>query len=478
MKNEDEDGKASLCSQFWLPSFNVNGEERRHKAAFRRRTISPDDVPNFDRLYNLLRATKLPSYWIVKPQRNTYVSRGMHLSRLGASDVTSPKKFERWIEKNLLDKACWTNYDKIRCDRRKMTFQAYNHNPLLARNRKFDMRLWLLIASVDPLRVYMMRHAYPKIAPRPFDLEDLDDQCRHIRTLMDPNCDTIPDEFFAYFPHGYPKATASPVFFEALDGDESWVDKETWWNAKVWPAIELQFAKVLMLVRPSLLKLAKEAEAAELAAQPDEPHKRHRRWTLLSPDIALDQAGHVFIEEINTNGAIVGTHLRDGGFADLFHDDGYLRDMFRLLGADGHPRQARYNASLDDALDRFCRDRPEPCTAAQIAHLRLTVHEEAHAGNHWYRVFPPQPCWPDHNVEEIPHPCLPADDDDPAAAWWWPEQARLPPAMRRAMEETPADAVVRDFLATTDTAQIHGIRQVPGHARWPARSWLGVSAEP
>lgn len=355
------------------------------------RRIAVDDVPQFDRLFDILRLSRLPSWWIVKPQRNTYESRGMHLSKLAERDLESKHALHKWIERSTMDPACGIKYDKIRCDRRKMTFQFYVDRPLLANGRKFDLRLWLVITSLDPLRVFIMRHAYPKIASRVFDMDDAQDQCRHIRMLMDPTCVSTPDHFFENFggSAGYPKSTASPIFFDYLDGFDSndspnWTDVETWWNRKVWPSIELAFSKIVMLVRATLVKLEKAAESKELNGEPSKVHRSHRRFGLLSPDIAVDRDGNVFIEEINTNGNIMGTHLRNGGSDDLFADDGYLHHLFLLLGTNGHPRQAEYNANLNHAVDKFCNSRDEPCTESQKVQLRLAVHEEAHAGSHWY----------------------------------------------------------------------------------------------
>ncbi|KAJ8602352.1 hypothetical protein CTAYLR_004237 [Chrysophaeum taylorii] len=466
--------KAPLCSKLWLPSFNVNGEERKFKEAFRKRKISAEDVPNFDQLFEILSRSKkkLPSYWIVKPQRNTYESRGMHLTKLAARDVASKQALLRWVERSVMDKTCSTNYEKFRCDRRKMSFQYYVDEPLLIKGHKFDVRLWLVITSIDPLRVFVTRHAYPKIASRAFDLDDLGDQCRHIRMLMDPHCDTNPDEFLATFENSaYPKTTASPVFFRAVN--DSWVDAEAWWHETVWPAVESAFTKIFMLVRPSLLKLEKAAESRELEEYGTERHRAHRRFGLLSPDLAIDKHGRPFVEEINTNGMIMGTHLRDGGLNDLFTDDGYLRHLFMLLGANGHPDQVRYNASLEAAIDAFCDARHEPCSDAHKGHLRLSVHEEAHAGPHWYRLYPPIPCFGASCAATTEE-----EEEEDGGASWWPQQARVTGEMRRAMQETPLDVLLREFQQNTDTSKIHGVPQVPGHGRWAPRTYAGLSASP
>ena len=42
--------------------------------------------------------------------------------------------------------------------------QEYVKHPLLYRGRKFDLRVWAVITSIDPLRIYLLDHAFPKVA--------------------------------------------------------------------------------------------------------------------------------------------------------------------------------------------------------------------------------------------------------------------------------------------------------------------------
>ena len=60
--------------------------------------------------------------------------------------------------------------------------QKYIEKPLLLRNgsdkqdlRKFDIRQWVLVTSVDPLEVYVYRDAYLRICGAPFDITQFED---------------------------------------------------------------------------------------------------------------------------------------------------------------------------------------------------------------------------------------------------------------------------------------------------------------
>ena len=103
----------------------------------------------------------------------------------------------------------------------------------------------------------------------------------------------------------------------------------------------------------------------------------------------------------------------------------------------------------------------------RAAAIRLTVHEEAHSGKHWYRLYPPIPC----HAKRHGHIC-----DTDHDGQWWPEQHRVTGEMRAAMRETDLDLAVRKFLVDVDTEAIHNHAQVPGHGRWYPRIYQNLYA--
>uniref|UniRef100_A0A7S0TCK6 Tubulin--tyrosine ligase-like protein 9 n=1 Tax=Chrysocystis fragilis TaxID=1411660 RepID=A0A7S0TCK6_9STRA len=478
-----------LCPNAWLPSFNVFGDENERSDKFRRNVVTKHEVPYFDRLFALARGAAAPTWWIVKPQKGTFLSRGMHLSLLTTSDVNSRNAMLSWIANNVVEPGCKERkVDRVTCARRMVTFQIYVHKPALFHDRKFDMRFWVVVASVDPLRLYLLRHAYPKIASKPFsaDPATLGDQCMHIKMLLDPSCNVTLRAFVSKFPYGFPRSTASPVFFQGLSfpallrqraayagtsphkyrhdraRPRDWPLKEQFWSRHVWPAVEKALAKVVMLVRANL--------SAAATRSP------YRTFALLSPDLTLDDKGHVYIEEVNTNGLVMGTHAASGGAGNLFFDNAYVRGFLRLVGADGYPRAPDYAPALDAAITAFCNAsaaNARGCTPRATRAMATAVHEEAHAGRHYYRIYPPISCF-----ERDPRsPCRASSSnaaDDPDTPHHWPNQALFTDAEYAAMPESSLDKIVRRFLTTTDTQLIHGVPQVPGHARWPPRELDGA----
>eukprot|EP00929_Paragymnodinium_shiwhaense_P057357 TRINITY_DN28705_c0_g2_i1.p1 TRINITY_DN28705_c0_g2~~TRINITY_DN28705_c0_g2_i1.p1 ORF type:complete len:637 (+),score=115.52 TRINITY_DN28705_c0_g2_i1:68-1912(+) len=58
--------------------------------------------------------------------------------------------------------------------------QKYLERPLLLRGRKFDLRQWVLVTSVQPLQAYIFSEPYLRMCGREYDDADLGDVSRHL----------------------------------------------------------------------------------------------------------------------------------------------------------------------------------------------------------------------------------------------------------------------------------------------------------
>jgi len=92
--------------------------------------------------------------WLVKPDRLSR-GRGIHFF----------KEVESLSEKDIITK--------------------YIANPLLIDQKKFDIRIYVLVTGHDPLKIYMYKDGFARISTEPFnlDLEDLGNLYRHLTNV-------------------------------------------------------------------------------------------------------------------------------------------------------------------------------------------------------------------------------------------------------------------------------------------------------
>ena len=62
----------------------------------------------------------------------------------------------------------------------KFMVQDYLDDPHLINDRKYVLRLYVLVSSIEPLRVYIYDEGFAKLASDPYDLDDLDNPFAHL----------------------------------------------------------------------------------------------------------------------------------------------------------------------------------------------------------------------------------------------------------------------------------------------------------
>ncbi|KAH8269751.1 hypothetical protein KR018_009821 [Drosophila ironensis] len=113
--------------------------------------IMPDDLENLRQVWpkNASKLTK----WIVKPPAS---ARGTGI---------------RIVNK-------WSQFPKDR----PLVVQKYIERPLLINDNKFDMRLYVVLTSINPLRIYMYKDGLARFASVKYssELSNLDERCMHL----------------------------------------------------------------------------------------------------------------------------------------------------------------------------------------------------------------------------------------------------------------------------------------------------------
>ncbi len=58
--------------------------------------------------------------------------------------------------------------------------QKYMERPLLCYGKKFDMRQWVLVTSMNPLKIWLFQEPYIRFAPIKYDLNKIHNNFIHL----------------------------------------------------------------------------------------------------------------------------------------------------------------------------------------------------------------------------------------------------------------------------------------------------------
>jgi len=271
-----------------------------------------------------------------------------------------------WIRK---DKAVWgsqgvsiVSSTKALPQESSFLLQLYVSRPLLWNGHKHDLRLWALITCAAPLRLYLLQDGWARMAARPWageaalgDAAKLKDDCMHLTATYCPDEPhtslRIVRTNLARYRDGLGAGGAGGGFARAL-----------------WPRVERAVLRTVLMARP----LLRAYEAGLLRRG----GRAYRRFAFLSYDAIIDADGRAWVEEVNTNGFLMGTRIPRGW--------DYTLDAMRLLGVGGYASRP-YQPRLDAEIARFCA--AERCADDEAAALQDLVDESEHAGQ-FARVYP------------------------------------------------------------------------------------------
>ena len=342
-----------------------------------------------------------PSAWIVKPQRR-YLSLGMHLAVLRESDAASLDTLAAWLSREVPVEEKLPHYRTKQPG--EFTLQQYVSRPARLDKRKFDLRVWVLITSLEPLTVFMLDVAFPKISvvdytawDFPANRSTVNEKCMHVQLMAAEVCVKKIEDARHMYPYAYPGVTRPDVhgkvggrsFFEnlRLDDNDLLGGEEAWreWQERLWPELEALIMRPLLLAKPALHK----HEARIYGEFDGDLSRKYHRVALVSPDVIYDADAKTWtLEEINTNG-LFQLGVDDGGSS--FHvDEGYTEAWLQMSGVDEFPNSHKYGKVLEERLNAFCES--EGCTEWDRSVLMRSAHATAHVNSGWYRVWPPYDC--------------------------------------------------------------------------------------
>tara|TARA_B110001452_G_scaffold226673_1_gene201176 strand:+ start:831 stop:2162 length:1332 start_codon:yes stop_codon:yes gene_type:complete len=298
-----------------------------------------------------------PQLWILKAQQS-FNQVGISMISVSDDDLVDDAATLEWMKKEIPD-GTWT-------------LQEYVMQPAKYGERKFDMRVWAMITSTDPLRIVLNRKFMPKISTKHYStsIDTMKDSCMHFKMPMGTECKK------EFLPDPYPEHTCKSMFYRNVKFERPVFDTAEFWNRVVVPQVERVITLVVLLSRKEPLSLHRALlrEGADF-----------RRFLFLSPDFIIDSKGRAYLVEMNTNGFMPGDDV-------LYKMQKDTADAIHLLGADGWPHYPEYRTKFEELWRGFCAS-TSSCEGfsddkAKHAALEL-VHEEVHAfPSAWYRIYP------------------------------------------------------------------------------------------
>ncbi|MGJ7457629.1 PqqD family peptide modification chaperone [Halomonas sp. RA08-2] len=268
-----------------MESYGAESEQASRLAFFPRSWVMPHD-------YHALQAAALANpgqRWILKPT-NASKGKGVRVLR----DPGDAPLARDWM------------------------VQEYLANPHTIRGHKYVLRLYVLISSLEPLRVYLYRQGFAKLASEPWDPDDTDNPYSQ---LTNPDINALNDR------------VEVPVEFIDLDRYRAWLRDQGHDDDRL-------FARIHDLVALTAIAAvdAMRQRTAEVGADP------RGCYELLGLDCLVDDTLTPWILECNLSPSLgICAAPEHGGRVEEAVKGGLVRDMVRLLdlaGIDATPTAA------------------------------------------------------------------------------------------------------------------------------------------
>ena len=231
--------------------------------------------------------------------------------------------------------------------------QEYLANPHTIRGHKYVLRLYVLISSLSPLRVYLYRQGFAKLASEPWDPDDADNPYSQ---LTNPDINALNDR------------AEVPVEFIDFDRYRQWLRDQGHDD-------EALFARIEDLVALTVISAvdAMRASTAEAGADP------RGCYELLGLDCLVDETLTPWILECNLSPSLgICAAPESGGRVEEAVKGGLVRDLVTLLDIAGQAAsEASSHASgADDAAALVAEAEAERARAGGFLRLLPAAEPE------------------------------------------------------------------------------------------------------
>lgn len=225
----------------------------------------------------------------------------------------------------------------------KWMVQAYIDNPHVMNERKYVLRLYVLVTSVEPLRVYLHREGFAKLASEPYNIKDPHNPFSHL-TNPDINATNTDSD--------------APVVFVGLTEYRQWLRDGGHDDVALFAKIHDLVTLTVIAVREHMRKRVAEVDASTRGC-----------YELLGVDCLVDEQLKPWILECNLSPSLeVCAGPEDGGDTETRIKRAMITDMVSLLGLNA-PQTSREGLGLAQSI-------------------RLDIDEEQSRAGDFLRLFP------------------------------------------------------------------------------------------
>ena len=286
--------------------------------------ILPVDGPDFEVEYKKNRK----ALWIVKPV-NLSRGRGIHLLK-GESEFRS--LYKRSTQLNLPQ----------------YLISRYIDKPHLLNNKKYDLRLYVLVASFTPLRIYLYNNGLVRFATEDYQKGDLDNVYIHLtnysinkNNLKYKSNNNIKKQQCELFPREETEGTEAEGglegdLFNIEEGEENEDDNIADDDCNKWSLIEYRnhfkklgknnimemiWSQIEAIVTKTIISVSKEFYKNIF------PNKLNNEFELYGFDILIDENFRAWIMEVNVNPSLHCTSP-----LDLSIKTDLISDIFNVVG--------------------------------------------------------------------------------------------------------------------------------------------------
>lgn len=172
-------------------------------------------------------------------------------------------------------------------DNERYVIQEYMKNPLLIDGLKFDLRIYVLVAGCDPLKIFIHREGLARFATEKYSSpgsSNFDNTCMHLTNYAI-------NKTHENFVFNRDSAADNVGHKQSLKAVFNKLEKLGYKIDIIWKDIKDIVAKTIISVQPSLAHVYK-------ACQPDDPYNGIC-FELLGFDIILDSTGKPWLLEVN-----------------------------------------------------------------------------------------------------------------------------------------------------------------------------------